>query len=162
MIIKLYKEMTEIRVHAEKNCRKILHPGNDYSPTIQMWYNRIHVYLQLIRRKEGKTNNNGNVLRFAWRQHIAKPEELTMEEYSDGLQFVRIRKAKLLKQTKGLRKVHLHDCLINTMAKKQKTNAAAIKHKMNREESKWMWYLIKQTVRDLQSPSVLKVQRVIN
>jgi hypothetical protein len=25
VIIKLYQQMTEIRVHAEKNCRKILH-----------------------------------------------------------------------------------------------------------------------------------------
>ncbi len=30
MIIKLYNQMTEIRVHMEKNCRKILHPDNDY------------------------------------------------------------------------------------------------------------------------------------
>jgi hypothetical protein len=42
MIIKLYKQMTEIRIHAEKNCRKILRPHDDFSPTIQMWYDRIH------------------------------------------------------------------------------------------------------------------------
>ncbi len=42
MIIKLYKQMTEIRVNAEKNCWKILRPESDYSPTIQMWYERIH------------------------------------------------------------------------------------------------------------------------
>ncbi len=29
MIIKLYKQMTEIRVHAEKDCRKILRPESD-------------------------------------------------------------------------------------------------------------------------------------
>ena len=49
MIIKLYKQMTEIRVHAEKDCRKILRPESNFSPTIQMWYDRIHAYLQLIR-----------------------------------------------------------------------------------------------------------------
>ncbi len=48
MIIKLYRQMTEIRIH-EKKCRKILQPDSDYSPTVQMWYNRIHAYLQLIR-----------------------------------------------------------------------------------------------------------------
>ncbi len=48
------------------------------------------------------------------------------------------------------------------MDDKQKTRAAAIKQKINREESKWMQYLIKQTVRDPQSPSILKLQRVIN
>ena len=42
MIIKLYKQMTEIRVLAEKKCRKILRPESDFSPTIQMWYDHIH------------------------------------------------------------------------------------------------------------------------
>jgi hypothetical protein len=38
MIIRLYKQMTEIRVHAKKRCRKILPQESDFSPTIQMWY----------------------------------------------------------------------------------------------------------------------------
>jgi hypothetical protein len=55
MIIKLYKQMTKIRIHAEKKkrCRKILRPESNFSPTVQMWYDRIHAYLQLIRMKEG-------------------------------------------------------------------------------------------------------------
>ncbi len=48
MIITLYKQMTEIQTYAKKNCRFNLQPDDDFSPTIQMWYNRIHVYLQLI------------------------------------------------------------------------------------------------------------------
>ena len=48
MVIKLYRQMKEIRVHAEKKCRKILRPESNFSPTIQLWYDRIHAYLQLI------------------------------------------------------------------------------------------------------------------
>jgi hypothetical protein len=70
MITKLYKQMTEIRVHVEKDCQKILQPESDFSPTIQMWYNRIHAYLQLIRLKEGNASNAGNIVRFAKRKHI--------------------------------------------------------------------------------------------
>ncbi len=80
MIIKLYKQMTEMRVHAEKKCRKILCPDNNFSPTIQMWYDRILAYLQLIRMKEGKTKNPSNILQFARRQHIINPGKLTLEE----------------------------------------------------------------------------------
>jgi hypothetical protein len=87
MIIKLYKQTTEIRVHAEKDCRKILRPESNFSPTIQMWYDRIHAYLQLIRLKEGKASNASNIVRFAKRTHIKRPAELTMEELQDGLQF---------------------------------------------------------------------------
>jgi hypothetical protein len=127
MIIKLYKQMTEIRIHAKKRCRKILCPECNYSPTIQMWYDRIHAYLQLIRIKEGKTRNTGNILRFARKQHIENPEELSLEKLKDGLQFARIRKANLRKQAKGLRKVHLQDCLLDAQGKKQR--AATIKQK---------------------------------
>jgi hypothetical protein len=118
MIMKLYKQMTEIRLHAEKKCRKILRPVNDFSPTIQMWYDRIHAYLQLIRMKEGKTSNMGNILRFARRQHINSLEGLMMEELKDGLHYARIQIADLRKQAKGLRKVHLWDCLMDSLEKK--------------------------------------------
>jgi hypothetical protein len=87
MIIKLYKQMTKIRIHEEKKCRKILRPESNFSPTVQMWYDRIHAYLQLIRMKEGKTKNTANILRFACRQHINAPEELTLDKLKDGLQF---------------------------------------------------------------------------
>jgi hypothetical protein len=122
MITKLYKQMTEIRVHAEKNCWKILQPESNFSPTIQMWYNRIHAYLQLIRLKEGNASNAGNIVRFAKWKHIKQPEKLTMEELKDGLQFCQIRKAELQKQAKGLRKVHLRGCLLDAQSK-TKTSA---------------------------------------
>jgi hypothetical protein len=102
MIIKLYKQMTKIRIHTEKGCRKILRPESNFSPTVKMWYDRIHAYLQLIRMKKGKTKNTGNIIRFACRLHINTPEELTLEELKDGLQFTPIRKADLRKQAKGL------------------------------------------------------------
>ena len=127
-----------------------------------MWYDRIHAYLQLIRLQEGKAKNAGNIHRFACRQNIPSPEQLTMAELKDGLQLARIRKADLRKQAKGLRKVHLRDCLIDAQTKQQHKRVAAIKQKCNREESKRMWYLIKRTVKDPASPSVLKVQRVVD
>jgi hypothetical protein len=86
MIIKLYKQMMEIRVHAKKKCTQILQPESDFSPTIQMWYDCIHAYLQLIRLKEGKARNVGNILRFARWQHIEQPNQLAMDELKDGLQ----------------------------------------------------------------------------
>jgi len=58
MILTLYAQMTEVRRYAEKKCRKIHTPISEFSPTISMWYDRIHVYLQLIRLKEGKTKRS--------------------------------------------------------------------------------------------------------
>jgi hypothetical protein len=158
MILKLYNQMTEIRVHAKKKCRKILWPDGNFSPMIKMWYDRIHTYLQLIRVKEGKTNNTANIIHFARHQHINNPKGLTMEELKDGLQYARIRQADLRKQAIGLQKTHLRDCLVDLLEKKQKKHTMAIKQKINREERKTMWYVIKRTAKDPQSPSILKVQ----
>jgi len=126
-----------------------------------MWYDKIHMYLQLIRLKEGKESTASKIVRFAKQTHIERPAELTMEELEDGVQFCRIRKADLRQQAKGLCKVHLRDCLSDAQSKRQNKQAKAIKLKLHREESKRMWYLIKRTVKDSHSPNVLKVQRVV-
>jgi hypothetical protein len=104
IIIKLYKQMSEIRVHGEKNCWKILRPESDFSPTTQSM-------------QEGKAKNVGNILCFARRQHIASPDQLTMDELKDGLQLACIRKADLRRQAKCLRKVHLRNCLLDAQIK---------------------------------------------
>jgi hypothetical protein len=119
------------------------------SGTIQMWYDRIHTYLQLIRLKESNVKNISNILRFAPRQHIERPEQLTLEELKDGLQLACIQKADLWQQAKGLRKVHSQDCLIEAQSKRQHKRVAEMKQKCNRKESKQMWYLIKRTVAPL-------------
>ncbi len=77
------------------------------------------------------------------------------------MQFAQVRKTDLRKQAKGLRKAHLQDCLIEAQEKEQHKQATAIKQKCQREESKCMWFLIKRTMKDPQSPSVLCVQRVV-
>jgi hypothetical protein len=101
--------MTKIRIHAEKKSNKILRPESNFSPMVQIWYDRIHAYQQLISMKEGKMKNTGNILRFARQQHINAPEELTLDELKDGLQFTHIRKADLWKQAKGLQWVYIYE-----------------------------------------------------
>ena len=78
-------QLTEIRRHAEKECRNILTPESECSQTVNIWYDRIHAYRQLIRLREGKANNARNIYRFARRNNIAHPEKLTVEEMEDGL-----------------------------------------------------------------------------
>jgi hypothetical protein len=84
-----------------------------------------------------------------------------MEELKDGLQLACIQKSDLRQQAKGLQKVHLQYCLIEAQTKRQHKRVAEIKQRINCEESKRMWYLIKRTVKDPHSPSVLRVQRAI-
>ncbi len=51
---------------------------------------------------------------------------------------------------------------MDAQSKQQNKQAKAIKQTLHCEESKQMWYLIKRTVEDPHSPSVLRVQRIID
>ena len=135
-MLTLYVQLTEIRRYAEKKCRKILTPDSDFSPTIQMWYDRIHVYQQLIKLKLGKSSKARNLFRFARNNNIPSPENLSLEELEDGLQLARLRKAGLKKSAGELRKNHLRECLLKAQSKKDLKKAKAIKERMQRENSK--------------------------
>ena len=64
MILNICIQITEIRQYAERNCRKIRTPDSKFSPTVRMWYERIHAHLQLIWMREGKVKSARNILRF--------------------------------------------------------------------------------------------------
>ena len=121
MIIKLYKQMDEIRVHAESKCRKIMTPVSDFSPQIQHWYDSIHAYLALLRLKESdkKYSNPSNTYRFAKNCNIENPKKLTKEELRDSLRYCKIRQAEGRKASKGLRKMLPRNCIIDARAKNQ-------------------------------------------
>ena len=133
MIIKLYKQMDEIRVHAESKCRKIMTPVSDFSPQIQHWYNSIHAYLALLRLKEfdKKYSNPSNTYRFARNCNIENPRKLTKKELRDSLRYCKIRRAEVRKSSKGLRKVLLRDCLVDARAKNHIERAQGITPKID-------------------------------
>ena len=162
MMIKLYSQMDQIRIHAEKQCRNFKTPDAEFSPTIKHWYDRIHAYMDLLKLKQGhkKFTNKGNVRRKARGKGISNPAGLSEEAIRDALRYCKIRARDLRKQAKGLRKSHLRNCLIVAQEKKNKTKVKAIKQIMNREQNVKMWYNIKTVVRDPRSPQVLRVQRV--
>ena len=65
-IRRVHDEFDEIRLHAERNCRKLYTPESPCSPVIQAWYDRIHAYLALIKILEDPARRNvDNVYRFA-------------------------------------------------------------------------------------------------
>ena len=114
MLRTIHGQIGEIRRHAEENCRKILTPGDDYSPRLVFWYDRIHAYKWLIRIKEEPDRNwdVSHAIRFAHRCKIENPQQLTLTELEEGLQLIKAMKKTVRGQAKGPRKVHLCDCLI--------------------------------------------------
>ena len=68
----------------------------------------------------------------------------------------------LTKQAKGLRKVHLRDCLLDAQAKQQKERVKGTRQQIDCEHNARMWYLIQRTVKEPRNPAVIKVQKVVN
>ena len=93
MIIKLYKQMDGIRIHAEKKCRKIMTPVSDFSPKIQRWYDRTHVYVALccLKNLDRKYSNPYKTQWFARRRNIENSKNLTEEETKDAVRYYIIR-----------------------------------------------------------------------
>ena len=68
-------------------------PVSDFSPQIQHWYDSIHAYLALLRRKESdrKHSNPSYTYRFVKNCNIEDPKKLTKEELKDALRYCKIR-----------------------------------------------------------------------
>ena len=102
MMVNLYQQMNEIKVHVEKKWRKFLTPAAEYSPVIQHWYGRVHAYMDLLELKQGthKYMIKDNVRRNAKRRNISNPADLSVEEIQNALRYCRIRASDLRKQAK--------------------------------------------------------------
>lgn len=162
MMQKIHKQIEEIQTHGEAKCRKILTPASDYSPRLTFWYDRRHAYMWLLRIQTmpQKNHNRSHAFRFARRCKIDDPHGLTVEQLKEGLVVTSQRIRTLRSQAKGLRKVHLRDCLLAARGRGQKAKAARIQQVISREHMTRMWYYIKRVTKDPHSPSILKVQRM--
>ena len=113
----------------------------------------------MIQIKDGKGKYTGvsHSMYFAKRKGIKNPNQLTLEQLRDGLNFSWIRDMALRKSAKGLRKVHLCDCLIEAKESDNKKRERGVKQKIEWEYSKCVWYMFKHTTKDSCSPAVLEV-----
>ena len=105
--------MDEIRIGAERNCRKILKPESPFSAPVQFWYDKIHAYQALIRMKEGNHPhmNCHHAIRTALSKNIAQPYMLTTDECREGIRLAKIQQREVRKNELQLRKSHLAQCL---------------------------------------------------
>ena len=103
----LYSQIADIRIYPESNCRKILKPALEFSPTTQYWYDRAHAYQLLIRIKNGKLKKYTDVSRAIWfaaRKQIPDPRHLTLQQCEDGLLACRQRQKELKNVSASLRR----------------------------------------------------------
>ena len=105
--------MDEIRVHAERTCRKLHCSALQFSPTVQYWWNRVQSYKRLIRIKKGGNGDLSRASRKANVCEIAEPRSLSIAACEEGLRYAKARMKSLKLTHKGLKKITCEPSLLN-------------------------------------------------
>ncbi len=111
--INLHKQIDQLRLHAERRCRKLAR-ALEFSPPVQYWYDRAHAYKVLLCIKSGEHRHIdvSRAVRMAHRKGIPHPRTLTAEKCRDGLAACKLRQAGLRKLAPGLRQQFVSKQLI--------------------------------------------------
>jgi hypothetical protein len=162
MNIHLKLQITELQVHSEKRCRKIVLNDCECSPDYSLWYKRARIFNQLIRMAEGKIRNPGLLCRQARKLGIVAPSQWSLAELIQGRNISKAWKRELEPIGPVLRTEHLSNCLLDAEARKDEERAKAIREMMDREGNSNMWTQIKFAISDDggRGRSVTHVERV--
>ena len=152
----------EIQLTSEQKCRKIYKPDMPYSLPVRFWAMRRRSYKELIKRLNGKTRNDSNIVDRAIKRGIPNPRQLTMLQLEDGDKYCRMRLHELRKVSRGHRRVFLRDRLIRAKDLQKEEDYRGILQTINHEEGKKMWGWIGRATNDPKSGSVTRVERVVN
>jgi hypothetical protein len=159
---RLDAQITELQVHSEKHCRKIVLNDCECSPDYSLWYKRAQIFNQLIRMTEGKIRNPGLLCKQARKLGIVAPSRWSRAELIQGRNISKAWKRELEPVGPVLRTEHLSNCLLDAEARKDDERAKAIREMIDRESNSNMWTQIKFAFADDggRGRSVTHVERV--
>jgi hypothetical protein len=159
---RLDAQITELQVHSEKRCRKIVLNDCECSPDYSLWYKRARIFNQLVRMKEGKVRNPGLLCQQARRLGIVAPSRWSVKELKQGREISKAWKRELENVGPVLRTEHLTTCLLDAEARKDEERAKAIRTMIDREANSGMWNHLKFAFSDDGgcSRSVTHVERI--
>ena len=103
----LDKEMTELMLSSEKECSKLYAGHYEFSPDIQIWISQCHAFQQLIRERQVKCKNRGNLKHLAKRCNIPDPMSYSIQELVSQYRLCRSRSKSLMASSPWMRKQFL-------------------------------------------------------
>ena len=153
-IVGIHIEIDEIRNNANDKCRKSLTPASPFGQDVQHWYDKIHVYLALMKifKYLDKIIKYWTHLHIRQKKGIKIPKLLTVVEIIDGLKICRIRQTDARKRATQSRDKLLRECLATANDNDNKKQVSGIKQIMSGEKGKRFWSITCATVNDLRTP----------
>jgi len=158
MMESIDRQMTQILVTGERQCRKITKRPLPFSAPVAYWIHRKWAYQALDRLATDKCRNRGNARRKAKRAGLDSVS-LTHEQCKEGIAVCNHHLEQLKTQALGLRKVHLRNCLIQAEDLEDKEKYKEILRIIEREEQRSTWRAIRRVTNDPQLGAITFVQR---
>ena len=138
---KVFEEIRQYRLGADRNCRLILKPHSPFSLPVKYWYDRIHTFRDLIKLKQGHHPKMGKsrILRSATRLHIPDAGRLSIDNCKEGIRLSILQQKEVRKQDAAHRSQHLGNCLQSAMDTGDEDRIQAVKARMRSEQDKTIW-----------------------
>jgi hypothetical protein len=121
---------------------------------------RRRAYQGLLARFQKKALRTSNIIRQAMKAGIPQPRLLSSNQCLDGIEICTRKLKGLQSQAHGLRRVHLHDRLIQAQDEGDVTRYKGILRTIEREEQKSIWKRINRAIDDPRLGAIPFVQRM--
>jgi hypothetical protein len=148
-------QMAEMQRGSKHQCRIV-----SFSKPVLIVRFQWRAYQGLVKLLDSTTRKSSNLFREAIKAGIPAPCLLTRDQCLDGVEAC-TRRLKVLKaQSSGLRKVHLHDCLIKAQEEEDEARSKGTLCTIKREEQKLVWQRINQAIDNPSLGAIPLVQKI--
>jgi hypothetical protein len=161
---RLHKQVDEIHLHSEHNCRNLQFPELPWSDPVGYWNDRKRAYQSIVSLLEKGSGNRCNTARTAARHlpELPDPFSLTLQQAKDGVRYCQERLHALKPTASALRKVTQRNQLMLAEERGNKEKIARLKQIASNEGSRKRWRSINRCIKQHFDGSVVRLTEEID
>ncbi len=156
----LDKQMVGMKLGSKKQCRPIYSANLPFSEPVRTLHFRCRAYQGLLAHLQHKAMQTSNIIRQAIKVGISQPRPLLPDQCLDGIEVCSCKLKGLQTHAHGLRKVHLHNCLIQAQDGSNKERYKEILRTIECKEQKSIWKQINRAMDDPRLGAIPLVQQM--
>ena len=155
---KIDRQRKELKLHAEKKCRRISSGRIPFSEEASIWIRRLQVYRSLLKYHAGKVTNRGNLKRAARRCKIYRPMHSSVEDLRARIKAAKDKCKYFRRHGQKYRRNHLDRCLLRAQNRKDEEAEKKILAIIQREKQRSFWRAQNMAMGKKKGSSVRTVQ----
>ncbi len=156
----LEKQMVEMQLSSEKQCRPLYSANLPFSKPVRTLYFRRRAYQRLLAHLQHKAPRTSNIIRQAIKAGISQPCLLLPDQCLDEIEVCSRKLKGLQTHAHGLRKVHLCNCLIQAQDGGDKERYKGILRTIECKEQKSIWKQINRATDNPRLGAIPLVQQM--